>query len=231
MRYPIVVWICLLGMVASFGFGAQGKDEGDLRQTFRQMNAAGKGFRSFQARFSQKKYTAVLKEFDTPETGEFYYVRNKNGSAFLRQEVTSPGKKILTVKGDKAVFYQPAIKQAQIANLGNYKNLAEYLAIGIGQSPEKLEKDFSISYQGSEAVNGENCSVLLLKPKSPKVASRFSAITLWVKKSNGILVQNKFLEPSGDYTLLTFSDEKLNANISNSQFEQKLPNDVDRQNL
>jgi outer membrane lipoprotein-sorting protein len=229
MRRPIIAWICFLVTVASYGVLAQGKDEIELQRIFNQMDAAGKTFKNFKARFLQKKYTAILKEFDTPETGEFYYARDKNGSPLLRQEAVSPGRKILTVEGNKAVFYQPDIKQAQIANLGNYKNIVDCLAIGIGQSPAKLEKDFAFSYQGSESINGEACSVLVLKPKSAKIAARFASVTLWVKKSAWILKQQKFLEPNGDYTLLTFSEEKLNTKLLKSLFEQKLPKDVDKQ--
>jgi outer membrane lipoprotein-sorting protein len=226
---PAAAWLVLLA--ASLCFGAQGKDNDELQRTFKQMDEAGKSFRSFTAQFSQKKWTAILKEFDTPETGEFYYKRAKDNSAMMRQDATSPGRKILTVKGDKAVFYQPDIKQAQIVNLAIHKKLAKYLAIGIGQSPGELEKDFDISYQGSESVNREQCSILLLKPKSASVTSHFSAITLWIKKSSGILLQYKFLEPSGDYTLLTFSDEKLNVTIPNSKFEQPFPKGVEIQHI
>jgi outer membrane lipoprotein-sorting protein len=227
MRRPIIAWICFLMTVASSGLSAQGKDEVELQRLLNQMDEAGKTFKFFQSRFLQRKYTAILKEFDTPETGDFSYARNKDGSSLVRQDVTSPGRKILTVKGKKAIFYQPNIKQAQIINLvGKYENIPKYLGIGIGQSPAKLE-GFNLSYQGSESINGESCSILLLKPKA---ASRFVSITLWVKKSNGILLQNKFLEPSGDYTLLTFSEEKLKKKASdNSLFEQNLPKDVDKQ--
>jgi outer membrane lipoprotein-sorting protein len=228
LRRSIVACLFFLMAAASNSFSAQGKDDGELQRTLNQMDAAGKTFKSFKARFSQKKYTALLKEFDIPETGEFYYTRAKDGSPLVRQEVTSPGKKILTVKEKIAVFYQPDIKQAQIINLvGKYQNIAEYLAIGLGRSPAKLE-NFTVSYQGSESINGESCAILLLKPKT---ASRFASVTLWVKKSNGILKQNKFLEPSGDYTLVTFSEENLKVKIHSSFFDQKLPNNVDRQNI
>jgi outer membrane lipoprotein-sorting protein len=230
-RFPVPSLAAALVLLLALPFCAhtQEKNAGELQRTFKQMDEAGKTFRSFSARFSQKKYTAILQEFDTPETGEFLYLRAKDGSAMMRQDATNPGRKILTVKGTQAIFYQPDIAQAQIVNLGSHKNLAEYLAIGIGQSPAKLEKDFEISYQGTESVDGVPCSVLSLKPRSPAVASHFSLITLWIKKSNGILVQNKFQEPSGDYTLLTFSDEKLNVPLSDSKFEQKLPKGVDIQ--
>ncbi len=224
-------WILLFLTIVPCACGMQAKRDSELQQTLQQMDAVRKKFRSFTARFSQTKYTAILKEFDTPDTGEFFYSRAKDGAVLLRQEATSPGKKILTVKGDQAIFYQPDIKQAQITSLGKYKNLAEYLAIGIGQSPAKLEESFNISYQGSESINGAPCSILVLKPKSASLAAHFSSITLWFKKSNGLPIQNKFLEPSGDYVLLTFLDEKLNVKIPDSKYEQKLPSGVDIQRI
>lgn len=213
------------------GFGAQGREDAGLQQALTHMNSVSKSFRSFSARFSQKKYTAVLKEFGIPDTGEFCFARAKDGSVLLRQDVTSPGRAILTVKGDEAVYYQPEIKLAQIASLGKYKNLAEFLALGIGQSPAKLQDTFDITYHGSESINGAPCSVLVLKPRAANVAARFSSITLWLKKSNGLSVQNKLQEPNGDYVLLTFSDEKLNVKVPASKFEQKLPGGVDKQRV
>ena len=207
------------------------KDGGELQRVLAQMENVGKSFRSFAAKFSQKKYTAVLGEFDTPETGEFYYARAKDGSALLRQEVSKPGRRILTIKDGIATIHQPAIKQAQIANLGVNKNKAEYLALGIGQSPKKLQEAFDITYQGKDSVNGIPCSVLLLRPKDPKTAALFSSITLWIKSSNGIPIQQKLLEPSGDYLLVNFSEEKLNVRIPEAKFEQKLPEGTDIQRI
>jgi outer membrane lipoprotein-sorting protein len=225
-----VVFAFLAVLIPLCGLG-QNNQSGELQTVLKQMETVGKNFRSFSARFSQKKYTAVLKEFDTPESGEFYYARAKDGSALLRKEVTSPGKSILTIKGEVATVYQPAIKQAQVYNLGKNKDKAEYLALGIGQSPASLMENFNISYHGSEPINGAPCSVLLLNPKNPKAAAFFSAITLWIKKTTGVSVQVKLQEPSNDYLLINFLDEKLNAKIPDSKFEQKLPGGVAEQKI
>jgi outer membrane lipoprotein-sorting protein len=208
------------------GFAQQAKQDPELQKTLNQMDAVGKSFRTFTAHISQKKYTAVLNEFDTPETGELYVARSQDGSTLLRRDIADPGKSTLTIKEGTAIYYQPGIKTAQSYDLGKNKDKAEYMAAGIGQSPANLQKEFAIAYQGTESVNGTTCSVLVLKPKSPKVAALFSSITLWINKSTGLPVQDKFQEPSGDYLLLTFSDEKLNAKIPQSTFDQKLPADV-----
>jgi outer membrane lipoprotein-sorting protein len=224
VKIRLHIWaVCFLGLPIAFcASNTQQKGPSGLEPVLKQMEAAGRNFRSFSAKFSQKKYTAVLREFGTPDTGDFYYSRAKDGSALLRREITHPGREILTIKGGVAAYYQPEIKQAHIYNLGKDKDKAEYLALGIGQSPAKLQETFDISFQGSESIGGAACSILVLKPKTSGVSALYSSITLWVKKQSGIPIQHKFLEPSGDYLLMSFSNEKLNLKIPDSIFEQKL---------
>jgi outer membrane lipoprotein-sorting protein len=209
----------------------QTKGASALDQVLGQMEAVGRNFRSFAANFSQKKYTSVLREFDTPETGEFFYARAGDGSALIRQEFKSPGVRILTISGGVATLYQPALKQAQVFGLGKNKDKAEFMALGIGQSPAKLQQTFDIRYLGVENVNGAPCSTLLLKPKSAVTAAYAASITLWIKKGGGIPVQEKLEEPNSDYLLVTFSNEVLNTKIPAAKFQQNLPKDVEIQRI
>ena len=215
-------FVCLfMGLVLATPIAAysQAQDTSPLNDALRQMESAGRTFKTFQARFSQTTYAAVLNEFDTPESGEFYYALASDGSALLREEFQKPGVKTLTIKGGTLTLYQPSVNQAQIVNLGKNRNKAEYLALGIGQSPAKLQETFDIQYKGTDTVNGTACWVLLLKPKSSTVSAMFSSITLWVKKSSGVPIQDKLQNPTGgDYTLITFSNEQLNKPIPASKF-------------
>jgi outer membrane lipoprotein-sorting protein len=217
----------MLVVLAAVGSHAQTAGDAGLDQVLHQMESVGKTFVNFKAHFTQKRYTAVLKEFDVPDSGEFYYARAKDGSALLRQEVTKPGRRILTIKGGTAIIYQPGLNQASVANLGRNKDKAEYLALGLGQSPGKLRESFDIKYQGIENVAGAPCSILILKPRNPAAAAYFSVITLWIKKTSGVPIQQKLQEPNGDYLLVDFTEEKLNTSISASLFEQQLPKGVE----
>lgn len=203
----------------------------ELDRALARMEAAGKGFRSFEAKLVQKKYTAALQEFDTPESGRFVYALAADGSALLRQEIEQPAPRILTIKGGIATVYQPRIRLAQVVSLGKNKDKAEYLALGLGQSPARLRETFEIAYRGTEKVGGVECDVLMLKPKSPGASAYFSAITLWVGRSGGLPIQQKLEEPSGDYLLVTFSEASLNRRISPAEFEQKLPKGVEIQKI
>lgn len=207
--------------------GAQTTGVSELDQVLAQMESVGRTFVSFKARFSQKKYTAVLREFDEPDSGDFYYARAKDGSALLRQEVTKPGRRILTVKGGSMIVYQPGVNQASVVNLGKNKDKVEYLALGLGQSPGKLRESFDIQYQGVENVGTAPCAILALKPRNPGTAAYFSMITLWIKKSNGVPIQEKMQEPNGDYLLVDFTNEKLNVALPAALFEQQLPKNVE----
>ena len=163
--------------------------------------------------------------------GEFYYARARDGSALIRQEFNRPGVRILTIKAGVGLLYQPTLNQAQEFNLGKNRDKAEFIALGIGQSPGKLQQNFDIQYVGVENIGADSCSILTLKPKSAATAAYFSLITLWVKKTNGIPLQEKLQEPAGDYQLITFSEEKLNSKIPESKFEQKLPKNVEIQKI
>lgn len=224
----VLFFACMLLFVSPAGLTAQEKPNPELEKVFRQMQTVQKNFQSFSAKITEKKYTAILKEFGETETGDFFVVRGKDG-LMVRQEITSPGRTILTIKGDLLTIYRPSIKQAQIAKLSkSQKNKAEFLSFGLGQSPEDLKKNFEVTYRGEESINGAACSILALKPRDPKVGSAYASIVMWIKKSSGIPIQNKLQERNNDYLLVTFSDEKLNPKISDSKFEQKLPKDVEQ---
>jgi len=217
-------------LVAGFEGKAQIKgSQAAADNVLERMGAAGKDFRSFQANFTQKNYVAVLREFDDPESGIFIYARAKDGSALVRQEYKAPGRKILTIKGGEAVVYQPSLNQASKINLGKNRDKAEFLALGIGQTPAKMRETFNVEYIGEEKIAGTACSMLLLKPKNSAVSAYFASITLWISNASNLPVQQKLTEPNGNYVLNTFTSEKLNPKVSEFDFEQKLPKGVEIQ--
>ncbi len=141
-----------------------------------------------------------------------FTARAKDGTALLRRECKVPAEKILTIKGGVAVLYQPSLNEATKINLGANKDKAEYLALGLGQSPAKLRETFDIEYLGEEAVDGVPCSISAAEAQEPRrVGSFYSSITIWVSKSDGLPVQQKLQEPGGDYTLNKFSAAKAQS--------------------
>jgi outer membrane lipoprotein-sorting protein len=229
---PILMAVLILSLGSAVSaFGQQGKEDPELQRILNKMDAVAGNFRTFGAKFTQKNYTAVLREFSAPETGEFYYARAKDGSVSMRHEIMYPGKRILTIKGDTLTVYRPAIKEAQMASREKMRDIVEYLALGIGQSSAKLREKFKISYKGAESIDNAKCAILVFVPKDAKTAGHLASITIWLKESSATPARYKFEEPSEDYLLISFSAEKVNESIPNSKFEQKLPSGVEIQKL
>ncbi len=198
-----------------------------LDTILKRMERASRSFRSFVADITTTKYTAILETFEPPENGKFFYKRADDGTALIRWEIVGPGERTLTIQNDEALLYQPKIRSAQKYRLGQHKDKAEYLALGIGQSPTDLQETFTVTYRGSENVRGTSCSVLELKPKDPKAAAMFSSITVWIADSTGVSTRMKLQGTFEDYLLVDFSNEQLNERIDDSRFRQNLPDNVD----
>jgi len=208
-------------------FLSVGEPEDKLESVLKRLEKTSRNFQSFVADVTTTKYTAILERFDPPENGRFFYKRAKNGSALIRWEIVNPGVRILTIQNDEALIYQPKVKSGRRYKLGKNKDKAEYLVLGIGQSPADLKRTFNIAYRGSESVHGTACTILALKPKDPKAASMFSSITVWIKDSTGISTRIRLEEPFKDCLLVNFSNEQLNSKIDDSIFRQELPANVD----
>lgn len=206
---------------------AQTASSEEVDEILQEMDRAGKNFKSFTAELSQRKYTAILEEFDTEETGTFAYRRTRDGQTLIRKEITSPSHSIAIINRDEGLIYYPKIKQAHKIRLGEHKGKAEFLAIGVGQSGGKLKSHFDIQVQGHETVDGVPVVVLALRPKSEKTAAFLSLITLWMDEVRWIPVQTRLQEPNDDYLLTKFSKIELNAKIPLSRFSLKVPSDVE----
>jgi outer membrane lipoprotein-sorting protein len=90
--------------------------------------------------------------------------------------------------------------------------------LGFGGSGQDLQKTFDVSFEGPETINGVASARLQLVPKSQKIRDTYSQIFLWIDLERGISVQQKFLQPGGDYRLATYTNIQVNG--------KKIPDDV-----
>ena len=82
-------------------------------------------------------------------------------------------------------------------------------------------KSYDVKFGGMEQAQGVSAAKLELTPKSPKVKNMFNLITLWIDPAQGVSVQQRFDEPSGDYRLTKYSNIQVNKKISNDVFKLK----------
>jgi outer membrane lipoprotein-sorting protein len=60
-------------------------------------------------------------------------------------------------------------------------------------------------------------------------ASKLQPLEMWVSEAGGYPVQQKFVQPSGDYHLFTYQDVKINPPLADEAFRMKLPKGVKRE--
>jgi outer membrane lipoprotein-sorting protein len=70
---------------------------------------------------------------------------------------------------------------------------------------------------------------LELVPKSKKALEQLTKVELWVADPGGYPVQQKLYWPSGDTTTTSYTDIKVNPDLTDADLSLKLPSDAKRE--
>ena len=219
--FPLLVISSLVGSSCLLG-----QPSLSLDTVLSKMDGKGATIRSMSAGISQTKWTDVLEEFDQEESGRFYFLRQSDG-VYLRRDITEPQKHSLVIRRSILLFYQPRIKQVQKYHLGRNQDKAEFLLLGFGNKKAALKEAYTIRLLGQESIGEDQTYLLELTPKSKQVSAFFSKILLWIDSHLWVPIQQKLMEPTGDYLLIRFTNIRLQDGISSSRFELILPGDVE----
>jgi len=192
----------------------------NLESVLNSMDQAAASFRTAQAEFVWDQYQKVVDDHDY-QKGTMY-LRRQGSDIEMVADINSPIKKYVLFAGDVVSVYQPSIDQVTQYNAGkNKSDFESFLVLGFGGRGHDLAKSFDVNYAGMEQVQGVNAARLELTPKSQRVKNMFSTITLWIDPARGVSVQQKFVEPSGDYRLAKYDNIKLNQKIPGDVFKLK----------
>jgi outer membrane lipoprotein-sorting protein len=197
---------------------------GDLKTVLSQMDTASRGFKSAQADFEWDQYQLVIQDKDV-QKGAISFQRKGTDTqmaARINQFNSNPDDKVLVYKDGQLEFYQPKIKQITVFSAGaNRSQYESFLTLGFGGSGSDLDKNWIVTYQGSDTVDGVKTAKLDLVPREANVKQTFTHVTIWVDPSRAISLKQQFFEPSGDYRLATYSNIRYNTPVSAEVFTIK----------
>jgi len=214
-----------LWMVVSFTWVTARQEAMTEDAVLAEMDTRAATLRSMRAAIEQRRWTDILEEFDAGEAGSFQFLR-EGEEIYLRKNITEPQENTLILHEGKVLFYQPKIKQLQKYDLGQRRDRAEFMLLGFGSSKTDLQETYDVRLLGKETIDRHETYQLELSPKSKEVSAYFARIVLWVDTSLWIPIQQKLVEPTGDYILIRFDEVELNPDIAKSEFELKVPKDV-----
>ncbi len=217
--------ISLLLGVAIAGLGAPPT----LPEILKRVDQNAAGFRSMRAKMERIDYTAVLRDA-SKESGEILLLKKKPGSVAMRIDFTAPDVKQISYSDKKIQSYLPKINTVQIIDVGKIDGLiSQGILIGFGTTAKELQKAYSIKVLGEEAVNGKQATKLELIPKGDSPLMKLKKIEVWLSVSDGYPLRQKLYQSSGDYNQATYSDLKVNPDITEQNLRLDMPKNVKKE--
>lgn len=192
----------------------------DVQKTLRDMDAAAAKFQSATADLRWDTYERVVRE-TTTQTGIIYF-QKKGATTQMGAVIQKPGKKVLAYAGGELKMYEPNVDQLTILTAGkNQAQLESFLTLGFGGSGADLEKQWTITPQGSETIDGVQTVKLDLVPKQESVKNNFTHVILWIDPSRSVSLKQQFFTPSNDQKICYYTNIKLNGKMDAKAFEIK----------
>ena len=205
MKRLIVVVIFLTFACLLFG--------GDLKAVLTRMDQGASEFHSMTANLTMVTYTAILDD-KTTENGELKMVKGKGSTQAIIHFTGANEERTIGFFNKQIQLYTPKLHLVQVYKLGrNAKFLDQYLLLGFGTSGGDLQKGYDVELGGTEQVNGQQMSKLILTPKEAAIKEQLSKAEIWIPEASGYPAQQKFYFPSGNYRLVTYTNFQLNPEL------------------
>ena len=219
MRHFQLVFHCL-----ALGLSAHAATADDV---LAKLDAAAPKFAGMTADITRVTYTKVLDE-KAAESGQIA-LKKQGREMQVLINLTKPDEKLVGFRGRKAEIYYPKLKTVQEWDLGKHGDLIDqFLLVGFG-SGKDLKAAYTVKYAGEEAVAGQKTHKLELTPSAPEIKEKLRRVELWMSEGGNYPVQQRFVEPSGNYYMATYSNVKLNPTLTDDALKLKLPKGVKRE--
>lgn len=201
-------------------------NDSGLENVLAKLDETAAKFRAAQAKFTWTMFNSVINDVAETQDGTIYFRRNAKETQ-MAAYIDKPDTKQVIFSEGKISVYQPKTAIVDVYDASAHREEFEtFLVLGFGSSGQDMSKSFDINYGGQEKIDGVDTAKLELVPKSDKIKQHFSQIILWIDPQRGISIQQKLLEPNGDYRLAKYSDIQLNQKIPDKVFKRKTSDQI-----
>jgi outer membrane lipoprotein-sorting protein len=185
------------------------------------LDAASARFKNAQADLTYDNYTRVVRDHSL-EKGSLFIERSGNtesmGAVFY-DPGNSAAARIINYDNGVLRIYTPGTNQEDVFSAGaNQAKYDTYLTLGFGGSGKDLAKNWNITDQGQETINGIATEKLDLVSKDPAVLANFTHITIWIDPARGVSVRQIFYAPNGDTRTADYTNIRENQTIDRKPY-------------
>jgi len=193
----------------------QGAAQGQIDKDFvvRQLARAQEEVEDFAADLVQEKRISLLRK-DIVSHGMIEFKRPNK----VLIELFDPDPSLMVVDGDSLWLYFKRERVAQRYVVGTNPMLKRFLMI--------LENPFKGGWEKLTSIRKEG-DFVVLEVVPEEVEAIFSKITLWVSTQDWLIKKLELHEKSGDLTILSYNNIRVNTGIPDSRFKINLPTDVE----
>lgn len=201
----------------------------NLEGILKRMDTVAASFRSMTASLKKVAFTAIIND-TSEESGTVTIYRARPKDVRMLVEFTRPDPRSVAFASKKVQVFYPKMNTVQEYDLGKQGRLVDqFLLLGFGTTGGDLRNSYSIQWGGEEILAGQKTYRLDLTPKQKEAAEHVRRIELWISDSTAQPAQEKIWQGSKDYTLISYSDVKLNPNIKEEAVRLKLPANVKKE--
>jgi len=221
MRFAFVKFTAAAALtLAAFSAKPASAQNPDVQKIVQQMDAAAAKFQSATADLRWDNYERVVRE-TTTQTGIIYFQKKGNATE-MGAVIQKPAKKVVAYTGGQLKLYEPNIDSLTLIDTSkNQSQVESFLTLGFGGSGTALEKQWTITSQGTETIDGVQTAKLDLVPKQESVKNTFTHAVIWVDPARGVSLKQQFFTPSGDQRINFYTNIKLNGKVDTKAFEIK----------
>jgi outer membrane lipoprotein-sorting protein len=221
MRFAFVKFTAAAALtLAAFSAKPASAQNPDVQKIVQQMDAAAAKFQSATADLRWDNYERVVRE-TTTQTGIIYFQKKGNATE-MGAVIQKPAKKVVAYSAGVLKMYEPNIDQLTLLSAGkNQSQYESFLTLGFGGSGTDLEKQWVITPQGTETIDGVQTAKLDLVSKQEGVKNMFTHVIIWIDLARGVSLKQQFFTPSNDQKISFYTNIKVNGRVDTKPFEIK----------
>lgn len=214
--------LALFAAVAAIHITGAGAAAQTLNEVLARMDRSAASFQGMTANLTQVTHTEVINENET--LNAVVKLRRTKDGLTGRVDFSGPNAKTVAVQHRKVRVYYPKSNVVELYDVGKYgSQLDQFLLLGFGTSGKELQKNYTVRLVGQESIAGRPATRLELIPKSKQALDIFKKADIWLARDADYAIQEKIHKNDQDYTLITYTDVKLNPALSDKELELVLP--------
>ncbi len=206
---------------------APAKAPTDLDKVLARLDASAAKFKSAQAQIIWDNVQTKPLEEEDKQTGTALFERRDGQmkvAVHLKTFNGKPVEKDIVYADGVGKLYEALLKQVQVFKVGEKRSeLETFLTLGFGGSGKDLEKNWNVTYAGTEQVSGVATAKLQLTPRDPGLAKTAPRVLLWIDMDKGVAVKQQRFAGDESYVIFAYSEIRLNPKLPDDAFEIKTP--------